>query len=174
MKTTTRRRLDELADRAGKEYGKIVQKLLALALLEVGVSELTERAVQGLDLEFVLGGRRCACEVKTTAGDAIRLGRKDIEGLEGHCAKGATVYLAVLGGSVLDDLAFIRFHPGELQASKDYPLVQLRAYRDAELGDQVGRAFADCVESHFTTATGIQAQRALNEILARDPAWRQA
>ena len=36
-------------ERRGKEYGKLVQKLLALALLDADAQELYERSVQGID-----------------------------------------------------------------------------------------------------------------------------
>jgi hypothetical protein len=49
-----------------KEYGKLVQKLLAIALLGAGADSLTDRSTQGIDLEATIRGKRRAIEVKTT------------------------------------------------------------------------------------------------------------
>ena len=58
MRIEVHRRLRDLAERSGQEYGKLVQKLLAIALCECGATRLTERSTQGIDLEVELPGGR--------------------------------------------------------------------------------------------------------------------
>ncbi len=60
MKLEVHQRLSELSAAAGKEYGKLVQKLLAIALLDAGAESLTDRSTQGIDLEATIKGKRRA------------------------------------------------------------------------------------------------------------------
>ena len=94
MKLEVHQRLSELSTAAGKEYGKLVQKLLAIALLEAGAESLTDRSTQGIDLEATFRGKKRAIEVKTTESGAVSLGKKDLEGLAAREADGMRAYVA--------------------------------------------------------------------------------
>jgi len=172
VKLEVHQRLSELSRATEKEYGKLVQKLLALALLEAGAEDLTDRAIQGIDLEATFKGKRRAIEVKTTETGAISLGKKDLEGLASKEAAGARAYVAVLGNRFLDDWTFARFHKDELQPSQSYSITQLRPYREAELERSVSKAFADAVLAHADAA--LRGQTALDEILKAHPQYRLA
>jgi len=173
MKLEVHQRLSDLSAATQKEYGKLVQKLLAIALLEAGGEELTDRSTQGIDLEVTFRGKRRAIEVKTTESGAIALGKKDIEGLAARESGGARAYVAVLGNRFLDEWTFARFHAGEWQPSQSYSITQLRPYRDRELERAVLKPFADAVLAHADAAIR-GGQRALEAILASHPQYRRA
>ena len=173
MKLEVHKRLAELSTSSGKEYGKLVQKLLAIALLEAGAESLTDRSTQGIDLEAMFRGKKRAIEVKTTESGTVSLGKKDLEGLAAREADGARAYIAVLGNRFLDEWTFARFHAGELQPSQNYSITQLRPYRDRELERAVAKPFADAVLKH-ADAAARGGQRALDEVLAAHPAYRRA
>jgi Holliday junction resolvase len=173
MKLEVHQRLSDLSAAAEKEYGKLVQKLLAIALLEAGAEGLTDRSTQGIDLEATIRGKRRAIEVKTTESGAISLGKKDLEGLAAKEADGARAYVAVLGNRFLDEWTFARFHKGELQPSQSYSITQLRPYRDRELERAVAKPFADAVLAH-ADAAARGGQHALDLVLASHPQYRRA
>ena len=52
MRLDVHRRLRDLSDKTGKEYGKLVLKLLAIAFLEAEAESVTDRCVQGIDLRL--------------------------------------------------------------------------------------------------------------------------
>lgn len=172
MKIATRNRLDELSNMAGKEYGKLVQKLLAIALLEAGAERLVESAIQGIDLQFQFAGEAYACEVKTTTDSTIKLGKKDLDGLTNRVEAGADAYIAVLGGHLLDEWLFVRFRVGELAAAREYSVLELRAYRSPELEARVQQHFDVAVERHFGDACTINPQSALDLLLQKYPEWK--
>lgn len=173
MKLEVHQRLNGLAAAAGKEYGKLVQKLLALALLDAGAEALTERSTQGIDLEFDFRGKKRAIEVKTTESGAVSLGKKDLDGLLAREQGGARAYVAVLGNRFLDEWLFARFHAGELAPSQSYSITQLRPYRDQDLERAVARTFPDVVLKHADAAAS-RGQPALDEVLAIHPQYRRA
>lgn len=173
MKHATHATLRELSAATGKEYGKLVQKLLAIAFLDAGADDLTDRCVQGIDLELGVAGRRLAFEVKTCEGGGLTLGKKDLDGLARERDAGREAFVAALGDRPTDEWVFARFAPDELPASKRIPLFGLRAYRDRELEQRVARAFERAVERH-ATAAARGGQAALDEVLATYPARRLA
>ena len=165
MRIEVHRRLRDLAERSGQEYGKLVQKLLAIALCEYGATRLTERSTQGIDLEVELpDGRALALEVKTTITGEVTFGRKDIQGLEARAAQGLTPYFAVLGLRLVDDWVLARYHPGEVQPDRAYSPTRLRAYRDAPLERLVGPRFDDVV-TRYGQAAIEGGQAALDRLL---------
>lgn len=173
MKLEVHQRLSDLSAATQKEYGKLVQKLLAIALLDAGAESLTDRSTQGIDLEATIRGKRRAIEVKTTETGVISLGKKDLEGLAAREAEGARAYVAVLGNRFLDEWTFARFHRGELQPSQSYSITQLRSYRDRELERAVTKPFADAVLAHADAAARA-GQHALDEVLAAHTQYRRA
>lgn len=173
MKLEVHQRLSDLSAASEKEYGKLVQKLLAIALLEAGAESLTDRSTQGIDLEAMFRGKKRAIEVKTTESGMVSLGKKDLEGLAAREADGARAYVAVLGNRFLDEWTFARFHAGELQPSQSYSLTQLRPYRDHEMERAVAKPFADAVLKH-ADAAARGGQPALDAILGAHPEYRRA
>jgi len=173
VKLEVHKRLSELSAAAGKDYGKLVQKLLAIALLEAGAESLTDRCTQGIDLETVFRGKKRAIEIKTSERGAVALGKKDLEGLAAREKDGMRAYVAALGNRFLDEWTFARFHAGELQPSQSYSITQLRPYRDREMERAVAKPFAEAVMAHADA--GLRGgQGALDEILTRHPAYRRA
>lgn len=172
MNRLTRSSLDHLAQETGKEYGKLVQKLLALALLEAGAKSLIERSIQGIDLEFELAGRAYGLEVKTSTGHAVRLSAKDISGLNRLAEQAMEVRVAVLLHGPLEDWIMATYHPTEFQSGRDYSSFQLRPYRDRGLEDRIGQPFAAVVETHVQTAVA-QGQGGLDRVLATHAQWRR-
>ena len=166
MKPHTHHLLSELREKTGKEYGKLVQKLLAIALLESHVDELVDRCTQGIDIEVKIAGRRYALEVKTSETDQIALARKDLEGLERQLRDGVEPYVAVLCSGLIDDWIFARYYPGELPSGKKLTAFRLRTYRDRELEDRVRGTFEKVVEQHANTAV-YERQAGLDRVLAR-------
>lgn len=173
MKLEDRDLLRKLAEERGKEYGKLVQKLLALALLELDVRELYERSTQGIDLECELDGRPLSIEVKTCEGRKLRLGKKDLDGLEDRARAGREAWLAVLGPGLLDDWRFARVVPGELLPQRDIPLIELRATRDTELEQRVREPFARILRQHGELAKS-SGQGALDDVLRTREQYRRA
>ena len=173
MKLEVHERLCGLRDHSEKEFGKLVQKLLAIALLDGGAERLTDRGIQGIDLEFTARGKLRAIEVKTSETGAVSLGKKDLEGLAAREEAGARAYVAALGCRFLDEWTIARFHKGELQPSQSYSITQLRPYRDRELERMVAKPFAEAVLKHADAAAS-RGQSALDEILSAHPEYRRA
>ena len=169
MNPATYRRLMEMRDKTDKEYGKLVQKILAIAFLETGAENLVERSIQGIDLDVTLAGTRYAFEVKTCEEDSLTLGKKDLAGLEREIASGAEAYIAVLAGSMLDEWLMVRYTPGEIPPAKKLSTFELRPYRNRELERRVESAFEDAVEKHAATAI-YEKQKGLDKELERYPA----
>lgn len=172
MKLEAHRRLADLTASAGMEYGKLVQKLLSIALLEAGASSLVERSTQGIDVEVELDGVVRAIEVKTSQDGALKLGKKDLDGLAAREAEGARACVAALGPRLVDDWVVARFHRGEWQPGQSLSITQLRPFRERELERVLVPAFADAVLAHASAA--LRGQRALDEVLRKYPAYRLA
>jgi len=168
MKPQIRRQLDELSQRTGKEYGKLVQKLLAIAFLESGAEHLVESSIQGIDLQVRLAGIDHAFEVKTSEGADITLGKKDLEGMTGHTRQGHAVYVATLTSGLFTNWIFARFHPGELPPAKKLSAFQLRPYRCRDLEARITAAFDSAVEHHAELAI-TDGQRGLDQVLSTYP-----
>ncbi|HTF86949.1 MAG TPA: hypothetical protein VK843_00975 [Planctomycetota bacterium] len=173
MKLEVHERLTGLSAASAKEYGKLVQKLLAIAFLEAGAESLTDRSTQGIDLELVIRHKSRAIEVKTSESGSVSLGKKDLEGLAAREEGGAQAYVAVLGNRFLDEWTFARFHKGELQAQQSYSITQLRPYRDHDLEKLIAKTFPEAVLKHADAAAS-RGQPALDEVLAGYPAYRRA
>jgi hypothetical protein len=164
----------DLSQKCGKEYGKLVQKLLAIAFCEAGATCLTERGIQGIDLEMVLAdGRRLALEVKTAQEETVTFGKKDIDGLAARQDGGYLTYFAVLGSRLLDDWIFARYWPDEILAQRDYSLIELCAYRDMDLTNYIREHFAAAVSRHCAAAIE-GGQGVLDAVLREYPCYKRA
>ena len=173
MNPDTRDKLNQLAATQGKEYGKLVQKLLAIAFCEAGATRVAERSIQGIDLEVVLSDAKVALEVKTVQSDKVRFGKKDIDGLDARRAEGFVPYFAILGPGLLDEWVFAHCLPAEIQAQRDYSINQLRAYRDTTLEAAVSVTFPAAVSKH-SAAAAQGGQKALNQVLQEFPCFSVA
>jgi hypothetical protein len=165
MKIETRDRLRKLAERRDKEYGKLVQKLLAIAFLEAGATRVVERSVQGIDLEVTIEARRLALEVKTTESGSIKLGKKDVDGLLARRDEGFEVFVAVLGRELLDEWIIAGFVEGEIPDSKKIETVLLRPYRDSRVETAIADRFEEALAQHLSKAVEEGGQGHLDEVL---------
>ncbi len=173
MKHDTHAKLARLRAEVGREYGKLVQKLLAVAFLETEVHKLVERSTQGIDLEMAIAGERCVFEVKTSESDSVRLTPKDLEGLDRLVEDGARVYLAVLTNAPFEEWILARYVPDEFPTGKDLTSFPFRAHRDQELEQRILTAFDRVVDRDVHTAI-TRRQGGLDEVLQRYPAWGRA
>jgi len=125
---------------------------LAIAFCEAGATRVSERSIQGIDLEVVLTDVKVALEVKTAQSDKVRFGKKDIDGLDARRTEGFTPYFAVLGPGLLDEWVFAQCFSAEIQAQRDYSIFQLRAYRDTALEATVSATFPAAVSKYSVVA----------------------
>ena len=165
MKYEVHRRLMELSQESDKEYGKLIQKLLAIAFCKAGAVRLIERSTQGIDLEVTLRNkRRIALEVKTTQDQSVKFGKKDLDGLASQAEAGLGPYFALLGSQLLDEWILARYYDGEIKPNQQYRLTQLRAYRDGELEDSIRERFDEAV-IQYTNLPATKRQAALDQVL---------
>ena len=173
MKHETHAKLERLRAEVGREYGKLVQKLLAVAFLETDVQKLVERSTQGIDLEMDIAGERCVFEVKTSESDSVRLSPKDLEGLNRQAEDGARIYLAVLTSAPFEDCILARYVPGEFPTGKDLTSFPFRAHRDRDLEQRILTAFDRVVDRDVHVAI-TRRQGGMDEVLQGYPAWGRA
>ena len=165
MKYEVHRRLEDLSQESDKEYGKLIQKLLAIAFCKAGVVRLVERSTQGIDLEVTLPDeRRIALEVKTAQDQSVKFGKKDLDGLASQTEAGLDPYFALLGSQLLDEWILARYYDGEIKPNQQYRLTQLRAYRDRELEDSIRDYFDEAV-IQCTKLPATKRQAALDKVL---------
>ena len=171
MKYSTWKHLNNLREEEGNEVGKLVQKFLALALLEIGASKLTERAIEGVDIDFELDGCEWAMEVKIVIkdeGNSVTLGKKDFKGLDGRIERDRRAMFAFLGHQLTDDWLFIP-HPGSgLQPNDKTSMVLLRALQDTNWAGKINEPFEKMVEQHILVARD-EGQKGLNKVLNSHP-----
>ncbi len=120
-------------------FGKIVQKMLALAFRELGHVRIVEREVQGVDVDV---GGRWTIEVKTTSNDEIALQHKDVVGLGARARDGYEPVLAVLRMSPLSDWLLVR--AGSFRA-RTFHVDDLRPYSIEELQTALHSQFPNVV-----------------------------
>jgi Holliday junction resolvase len=149
MNSHTFAKLQEIHQRYGpQEFGKICQKLLAIAFRSCGYGHVVERGVQGVDVDAAQdGGERYSLEVKTTEKDSIVFGRKDEEGLSSRAKDGYRPLLAVLQLGPLSEWYFVdskRVRVGTLTVES------LRPYRQRELEQIISPLFEDSVRGHHS------------------------
>jgi hypothetical protein len=143
--------LKDLHARHGaREFGKIVQKLLAVTFRLAGFHRIVERGVQGVDVDAVGdSAERYATEVKTTQKDAVPFGAKDRDGLVSRQQDGYHPLLAVLRLSPLSDLFLV--HTSTLRCGR-LQIASLRPFRFHELEARLRPWFDRAVLEHFEGA----------------------
>jgi hypothetical protein len=148
--------LKDLHARHGaREFGKIVQKLLAVAFHLAGFRRIVERGVQGVDVDVVGNpGERYATEVKTTQKEDVLFAVKDRNGLAARQQDGYLPLLAVLRLTPLSDLLLI--HTAALCCGR-LQIASLRPHRFRELEGRLQPYFSLAVQEHFEgTLAGSQ------------------
>src|SRR5438105_6644231 len=104
MRQATYDCLCRLHERYGpREFGKLCQKFLAISYRLAGFCHVTERGVQGVDVDAADGPVKYATEVKTTLVGAVVFQSKDATGLAARQADGYQPLLGVLRLSPLSD-----------------------------------------------------------------------
>ena len=165
MNPSTFQRLLRIRDEFGPGvFGKIAQKLLALAFYESGAQHIVERAVQGADLDVVTrDGAKYALEVKTTQGESVPISEDNINALRDRAKDGYTAVIPVLRMRMFEDWVFAaiplsRLQPGSL------PWYRLRAYRLGRLERSIRPTFERVVTQHFDNVLAA-GERYLKEVL---------
>lgn len=168
MKTETYELLSRLYERHGaQEFGKICQKLLAIAFKKAGylcVGE-SERAVQGVDIgEVEKEDAKYSIEVKTTVHSTVTYQKKDQQGLLYKKEKGYQPVLAVLKLHRFGEWYFVRadaIKPGTLYIDT------LRPFRLRQLEEEIAPFFDEAVKENFD-GTLEEGQGHLDKILKTD------
>lgn len=150
MQTAAYHRLYALRERHGpREFGKICQKLLALAFRAAGCRHVVERGVQGVDIDAAWAEEKHAVEVKTTTERRVLLGVKDVLGLASRGADGYRPLLAVLRLTTLSDWLFA----DAARLTAGYCDIELlRPRRQAALEQRLRPHFECMLERHFAGA----------------------
>lgn len=157
--------LRQIRGKFGPEvFGKITQKLLALAFCEAGF-HVVEREVQGVDIDAAAGDKKYALEVKTAEGESIPISRENIGALQDRAKDGYTPLVAALRIQMFEDWMFAgiplrRLQPGSIKFS------QLRSYRTGELENLICPIFEQVVNQHSSSVL-TKGERYLNEVLAQ-------
>jgi hypothetical protein len=148
MDTSTFQRLQKIRDKYGPGiFGKITQKLLALAFYEAGFEHIVERSVQGVDLDAA-ADVKYALEVKTTESQFVRISVENIDALRDRAKDSYTPIVAVLRMQMFEDWVFAAIPLGRLQPGS-LPLARLRPYRLKELETKLHPKFKQVVSEHF-------------------------
>ncbi len=152
MNTNTFQRLQQIRDKFGPGiFGKIAQKLLALAFYEAGFSHVVERGVQGVDIDAATEDAiRYTLEVKTTKGESVPISEENIGALRDRAKDGYTPVLAVLRMQMFEDWLFAavpldRLHAGSMALSR------LRSYRLSSLEVSIRPEFERIVNEHWSS-----------------------
>ncbi len=148
-KATIYSSLEKLRGEYGaREAGKLYQKLLAIAFRLAGSDEITERGVQGVDVDVRQeDGRKYAIEVKTTTSVAINYQMKDRACLEQRRRQdGYEPILGVLRIHPFYEWRFARIdnlEPGIIL------IESLRPFRLRDLETMIEPHFDAAVDQHF-------------------------
>lgn len=142
------RKLEEIHRRHGREFGKVVQKLLALTFMELGYRLAEERAVQGVDIDVLCEKRRrkMSFEVKTCQGERVSIAEKDVAGLRTrHEVDGYEPYFAFLFRPHYIGEGWIII-PGVRIKKGEYSCMRLASWNESELSERVNKEFSKTVE----------------------------
>jgi hypothetical protein len=134
-----------------REFGKISQKLLAIAYRLAGFSHLVECGVQGVDVSAANdAGEKYATEVKTTKTDRVVFQRKDRAGLAARQRDG---YVPLLGIFRLRPLGGWQFVYAEDLRVGSLLIGSIRVEnRHRTLEDRIDPHFKEAVAMHFEGA----------------------
>jgi len=159
--------LQQIRDKFGPGvFGKITQKLLALAFYDAGFDHVVEREVQGVDIDAAGGDAgEYALEVKTAEGESVPISRENIDALKDRAKDGYTPVVAALRIKMFEDWIFSgiplsRLRPGSI------PFSQLQSYRMMELEKLIRPTFEKVVNQHFSNVL-TKGKHYLNGILVQ-------
>jgi len=172
MNTNTFQRLRQIRDKFGPGiFGKIAQKLLALAFYEAGFHHFVERGVQGVDIDAASEeGAHYTLEVKTTEGHSVPVSKENVGALKDRAKDGYIPLLAVLRMQMFEDWLFAavpleRLQPGSVALSR------LRSYRLSGLEASIRPKFEQVVNEHWSSVLA-RGEQYLIETLAQKRAGR--
>jgi len=150
MESTTFERLQRIRKRFGPGvFGKIAQKLLAIAFFEAGFAHIVERGVQGVDIDAAKpDGPKYAIEVKTTEGDAIVISQENIDAIRSRASDDYVPLVAALRLQMFEDWILANVPLSELRPGA-LPIARLRAYRMMELETSIRTTFEAVVSQHL-------------------------
>jgi len=143
--------LEEIHRLHEREFGKIAQKLLALAFVKVGFHLAEERAVQGVDIDVVRKGthEKLSFEVKTTQKTQITIRDKDISGLNSRRdIDGYDTYFAFLYLPHCLSEGWI-IVPAKGIKKGSYNAMRLASRDDHVLSDDINKVFPEIVEQVY-------------------------
>lgn len=151
MKVRTFQQLQALRDKYGPGiFGKIAQKLLALAFYDAGFCHVVERGVQGVDIDAANSAdRRYALEVKTTDGESVPISKENVEALKARAKDGYLPLIAGLRMQLFEDWILANIPLDQLRP-QSLPLRRLRAYRLKDLETSMCPAFEAVVNHHWS------------------------
>ena len=129
------------------EYGKIIQKLLALALQRMGYDHMEERSIQGVDIDVMkkATGERYAFEVKTSKSADITIAEKDGKGLESRRADGYETFYAILCYPLCFSEGWIIVPSQGIKKGRQSAMALLRRLNQ-ELSDQVNSVYPEIIK----------------------------
>ncbi|MDI6832088.1 MAG: hypothetical protein QME88_12255 [Actinomycetota bacterium] len=159
----TARKLEELYGCHEKEFGKVVQKLLALTFVEMGFGLAEERAVQGVDIDVIApGGEKLSFEVKTSQSAQVTVQDKDIQGLESRLnADGyRPLFAFIFRPHYLGD-GWIIVPAGRVMKGT-HNAMRLASLDDGSLSREVNARFPELVERTFDDLMDCRRGTALN------------
>ena len=167
MKVNTFQHLQQIRAEFGPvRFGKIAQKLLALALDEAGFFDIVEREVQGVDIDATdRDGKKYTLEVKTTDGENIPISRENIEALKDRTKDGYLPVIAALRVQMFEDWIFANIPLGDLKPVS-FPLSRLRAYRLQDLETSICPTFEAVMNQHFSNVLA-GGEHYLSQVLAQ-------
>ena len=167
--------LKEIRDTYGhKEFGKIAQKLLGIALCRL-CFDIKERSVQDVDIEAVKSDLKYWLEVKTTDKDTVVIQEKDVEGLN-QCKvlHGGVTGYAVLKVSLLSDWVIAsnnNIRPGAVRIGS------FGTQRILPLNDEVNKVFPSVVKEfgdQILSASKGKAQFVTDNLLKEETNKKQS
>ncbi|MCH8007395.1 MAG: hypothetical protein IIC91_00875 [Chloroflexi bacterium] len=151
MRVRTFKQLQDIREKFGPGiFGKITQKLLALAFYAAGYSRVVERGVQGVDIDATNPqGKRFTVEVKTTGGDTIFISKDNIDALQDRASDGCVPLIAALRIQMFEQwivasIPLSQLRPGSILLSR------LRASSVGDIETSVNPAFETVVNQHFS------------------------
>lgn len=174
MKPNVFETLRQIRDKHGAgEFGKIAQKLLAIALCRLCFT-VEERAIQGVDIDAIREDLRYSFEVKTTDKDEITIGEKDIRGLKQRTQDGYKIGFAVLRVSLLSNWVLAsgdNILPGTVRIGR------FKTQRILPLEEKVNETFSVVVDDYgrdILSAAKGQGQMVADKILSRERSTKAA
>ena len=142
LNSSVRAALRRIQSKHATEFGKVIQKILALSLIDMGYRLVEERTVQGVDIDIVHGetGSKKAIEVKTCLHREVSIAPKDIDGLHRRIDDGYEAYVAVLSLPLSVSLGWVMVPAEDLKPGR-YGVLSLHSRCDEHLSEAVNSAF---------------------------------